>query len=107
MVGLHSNRYKKQKNERDWFLSLEKEKNGFKWIIADKNTNKCIGDIGLFGYNKNHNRIELGFKLDKKYWRKGIMSKCINKVLDVGFFEKKYNRVEALVDSRNIGSKKH
>ncbi|WP_291563923.1 MULTISPECIES: GNAT family N-acetyltransferase [unclassified Clostridium] len=93
-------------DEINWFISLLKEGKGARWVIADKDTNKYIGDIGVFNFDKNHNRIEIGFKLKKEYWNKGIMTECIKKTLEFGFSDRNYNRIEALVDKRNIGCKK-
>ncbi|PYE87380.1 GNAT family N-acetyltransferase [Bacillus sp. 196mf] len=91
------------KEEILWFQSLAKNNQGFRWIIADKKSNKYIGDIGVFGFEPIHNRIEIGFKLQQAHWNKGIMSECIQKVLEFSFLKNQYNRVEALVDPRNKG----
>ncbi|CAM3794766.1 GNAT family N-acetyltransferase [Mesobacillus zeae] len=89
-----------------WFRSLLAENKGVRWVIADKASNQYIGDIGVFNFEPDHNRAELGFKLQKKYWNKGIMRVCIQQVLEFAFEEKSYNRIEALVDPRNIGCQK-
>ncbi len=34
------------------------------------------------------------------------MTECIKKTLEFGFSDRNYNRIEALVDKRNIGCKK-
>jgi len=88
------------KNELQWFESLFSHNSG-RWVIADSITNKYIGDIGLFNYDETHNRAEIGYKLCKDYWQKGIMSKCMQAVLRVGFEDYNYNRIEAMVDERN------
>lgn len=90
-------------DEIRWFLGLFTENNGGRWVIADKITNQYIGDVGLFNYTQKHNRVEIGFKLKKEYWRKGIMTYSINKILQYGFYNNDYNRIEALVDKRNEG----
>ncbi|MEW8956996.1 GNAT family N-acetyltransferase [Clostridium sp.] len=92
--------------EIKWFLNLSEEDKGVRWVIADRDSNNYVGDVGIFNLSKNHNRIEIGFKLNKEYWNKGIMRECIKRVLEFGFNEKRYNRIEALVDKRNIGCKK-
>jgi ribosomal-protein-alanine N-acetyltransferase len=92
--------------EINWFLGLNAEGKGARWIIADKSSDKYVGDIGVFNFDETHNKVEIGFKLKKECWNKGIMSDCIKKTLEFAFMELKYNRVEALVDKRNIGCKK-
>ena len=92
---------KEAEDEINWFKGLLEENKGVRWVIADKDSDKYVGDIGVFNLDTNHNRIEIGFKLKKDYWNRGIMSECIKKVLEFGFVEKGYNRIEALVDTRN------
>lgn len=90
------------KEEILWFQNLITNGQGFRWVIADKTSNQYIGDIGVFDFEPVHNRVEIGFKLHPTYWNRGIMSECIQKVLEFAFLQKKYNRIEALVDPRNI-----
>lgn len=91
----------KAEDEIRWFLGLFRENCGGRWVIADKITDQYIGDIGLFHFQAKHNRIEIGFKLKKEYWRRGIMTFCIHRIVQYGFYQNHYNRIEALVDKRN------
>lgn len=90
--------------EIDWFNSLFNE-NGGRWVIEDKETGLYIGDVGMSDYTAKHRKGEIGFKLDKAYWQKGIMSLCIQVILKIAFEDWGYNRVEAIADVRNIGCK--
>ena len=94
---------KEAEDEINWFLSLSTENKGARWVIADKKSNKYVGDVGVFDYDRQHNKIEIGFKLKKEYWNKGIMTDCIGELLKFCFCNKNYNRVYALVESPNIG----
>lgn len=94
---------KEAQDEIDWFLSLQRNGNGARWVIADKNSDEYIGDVGVFDYDNYHNRIEIGFKLRKEYWGRGIMSNCISILLKFCFLQKNVNRVHAMVDTNNIG----
>jgi len=94
------------KEEIQWFLNLENE-NGKRWVIAkDAEGNNYIGDIGFFNFDKENNRIEIGFKLKKEYWNQGIISNILVEIIKWGFINKKYNRIEAIVETGNNGSKK-
>jgi ribosomal-protein-alanine N-acetyltransferase len=90
--------------ELEWFTDQFK-KNGGRWVIAEKSSNLYIGDIGLFNFVQGHNRIEIGFKLMKDFWNKGIITKSIQVLLKYFFENSSINRIEALVDKRNVGSK--
>ncbi len=89
-----------------WFLGLFEKNEGGRWAIADVKTDQFIGDVGVFNFSAQHQRVEIGFKLHADYWQKGIMHFCVNKVLAFCFTHKHYNRVEALVDDRNIACQK-
>lgn len=95
---------KEAEGEIKWFMDLFDDNCG-RWIIADKDTDTYIGDIGFFNYSRQHKRVEIGFKLNRDYWNRGIASDCLRVLLSIGFKEFKYNRIEALVDDRNIPCK--
>lgn len=92
------------KKEIDWGIK-QFSKNAGKWIITEKNKDQYIGDIGFFDFIENHKRVELGYKLYKEYWGKGIITNFVKILVNWGFAELGYNRIQALVDSRNEGSK--
>jgi ribosomal-protein-alanine N-acetyltransferase len=88
--------------EIKWFQSLFNDNKGGRWVITNKATDEYIGDVGLFNYIQKHNRVEIGFKLKKEFWGKGIMSFSIQCILKYGFITKNYNRIEAVVDKNNM-----
>lgn len=89
----------------NWCNSLF-ENNGGRWIITQIDNDKYIGDIGFHNYQSIHNKVEIGYRIKQSYWGKGIITLCIKELLKYGFQIMKYNRIEALVDTRNEGSKK-
>ena len=93
------------KNQIDWCLE-EFNNNGGRWIITLNNSDEYIGDIGFMNYNADSKKVEIGFRLKKEHWNKGIITKCINNLVEYGFTRNNYNRIEAMVDDRNQGSKK-
>jgi ribosomal-protein-alanine N-acetyltransferase len=90
------------KREIVWFQKIYRNNNGIRWVISVKDRSEYIGDIGLHNYFQKHNRAEIGFKLKREYWRKGIMKDTIAFVNQYGFQNLKLNRIEAVVDPRNI-----
>ena len=48
-----------------------------RFIIAAKAGNVYIGDIGFNGYDETHHRAEIGYRLCRNYWGKGIISHFI------------------------------
>lgn len=92
-------------DEINWFLELRKRYVGFRYAIVDEN-DRYIGNIGVFDYNSEHNRAELGFMLDQAYWNQGILSHFIPIVLQECFEVFFMKRVYAYVDPENIGSRR-
>lgn len=74
--------------------------NGGRWVITLED-DSYIGDIGFHNFQKNHNKVEMGYRLMKEYHGKGIMSQCVATLIRYGFEELQYNRIEAVVDVRN------
>jgi ribosomal-protein-alanine N-acetyltransferase len=91
--------------EIDWFRGLPQE-NGMRWVIARKDTDEYAGDIGFFGFDGAARRVELGYKLARAYWGKGVVSAFIGMIVPWGFRERGYNRIEAYVEPGNPGSSK-
>jgi ribosomal-protein-alanine N-acetyltransferase len=92
------------RKEVDWFLKIWKEGTGTRWIISLKGADDFIGEIGFYDYEKKHKKTEIGFKLARKYWRKGYMSEALVAMLDYMYHNFDINRVQALVDPRNPAS---
>ena len=77
-----------------------------RFVIAAKATNEYVGDIGFSEYVKAHRRVEIGYRLIRDHWGRGIVTHFIGKLVAWGFDTLPYNRIEALVDVRNDPSKK-
>ena len=55
--------------------------------------------------DEKHKKAEIGYKLCRNFWGEGIITNFIGLLLDWGFTELGYNRIEALVENENKGSK--
>jgi ribosomal-protein-alanine N-acetyltransferase len=87
--------------EINWFNKIYAKAEGIRWVITEKGEGNYIGDIGFHNYAKAHSRSEIGFKLAKTFWNKGIMTEALEKVLEYGFMAMQLNRIEAVVDPEN------
>ncbi len=63
-----------------------------------------IGTIGLYSYSKDHKRAEIGYDLLKEHWGKGYMTEAVRTIIGYGFETLGLVRIEATVDTENIGS---
>jgi ribosomal-protein-alanine N-acetyltransferase len=73
-------------------------------LIIENTDHTPMGTIGLYNYSINHRRAEIGYDLLKEYWGLGIMSETVKAIVEYGFEELNLVRIEATVDSENIGS---
>ena len=80
--------------------------NAGRWIITEKQNDEYIGDIGYSEFVETHKRAEIGYRLMKQYWGRGIISAFLHQLVGWGFSDLGYNRIEAQVDVRNEGSKR-
>ena len=74
-----------------------------RFAIADKVTDKIIGTIFLNEFEGK--RAEVGYELSESYWRKGIMSEAMHKVISFGFKKLGLGRIQAFVCEENIASR--
>lgn len=78
-------------------------KRGGYWSIARKDNDEMIGAIGLY-INNNHERAEISYDLSKEYWRQGIMSAAIKRLLEYSFLHIGIRRMEAQTLKENHAS---
>lgn len=89
--------------EIEWFNGLFAQGGG-RWAISRGEEGEYLGDIGFSEVEARHRRAEIGFKLRRDLWGRGIMGAFIGLLLPYAFTELGYNRIEAKVDVRNSGS---
>lgn len=79
-----------------------KNNQGIRWGIARKQDNIIIGSCG---YSiRNRFQAEIGYELARAYWRKGIMTEALRAIINWGFHQLDFNRIEAMVMVENIAS---
>jgi ribosomal-protein-alanine N-acetyltransferase len=94
------------KGEVKFEIESFKIKRRLRWGIARKEDNKIIGNCGFHDIVKSYFRAEVGYILDKQYWRQGIMTEVLNTVIPFGFENMGLNRIEAQLYPENIASVK-
>ena len=90
------------------FIEAIKQKvdNGesFYWCISEKNNPAMIGSICLWNFEKEAKSAEVGYDLDLKFHKKGIMNEALGAVLNFGFNTVKLEKIEAFTQSNNQAS---
>lgn len=87
-----------------WLKDGFKNKRFIRWCIAEKKTDKVIGLIALHSFDDFNLIAQIGFILNKNYWKQGIMGEVGARIVKYAFEEVKLHRIEALIDKENIAS---
>lgn len=92
------------KNLINWFYNGENNKSHIYRGVVLKSDNIIIGVVGLYHIDWKHLFASVSCILDKKYWRKGIMTKVLKELIVFSFDDIKLNRLEAQVYEFHEGS---
>jgi ribosomal-protein-alanine N-acetyltransferase len=86
------------------------EENGIgRWAIIDKASNEFMGWAGLKyeqNLRTNFNYYDIGYRLLRKYWGKGIASEAAKVSLEYGFNQLNLNEIFAAAQVDNAASNK-
>ncbi|HAT4245019.1 TPA: GNAT family N-acetyltransferase [Clostridium perfringens] len=99
--------YNPEKQVEFYFKKVKlmyKEKKGIRWAIINKESKAFIGDIGLYNIDFYSNNTEIGYTIEKNFWRKGVASECIKAIENFAFKILNMNRIIAMIDSNNTSS---
>ncbi len=80
-----------------------------RWAIADKETNAFVGWTGFKLENKlrkDFTYYDLGYRLLRKHWGKGIGTEAANACVSYGFTNLNFTEIYAAAHTENIGSNK-
>ena len=74
------------------------------WAVTLKGKDKLIGKCILFSFSPANRRAEIGFILNRNYWRQGLMHQALEAVIAFAFDTLNLHRIEADTDTENVGS---
>lgn len=103
--GVHYQTLEETQDQLIWFKTLQNDGTGLWWAICNKASEEFIGAVGFNNFNKSHRKIEIGFWLLPKYWKKGILNESATAICNYAFDSLNVNRIEAFVESENENSK--
>ena len=86
--------------QQEWYA----RRAGIRWGITRHGEDNVIGSCGLFNFDEERRRAEVGYELRQAYWRQGIMREALTAILSLAFGPMALHRVEALTDGRNTAS---
>lgn len=71
------------------------------WAITLKGSERVIGTCGFYRIQAEHYNAEIGYRLHRDFWRQGIVSEAVLAVVDYGFRELGFERIEAITFREN------
>ncbi|MCQ2612058.1 MAG: GNAT family N-acetyltransferase [Treponemataceae bacterium] len=88
-----------------WNLDNYREYGYGLWAVVLKETGGLIGDCGITIQNIDGEFLpEIGYHINKKYWRRGFAKEAARKVRDWFFANTDYNEIYSFMKYTNIGS---
>ena len=77
-------------------------KTSIAWVIAFKeDPDEMIGEIGYYRTDLANYRAEVGYMLYPDFWRRGLISEALSKVIDFGFREMKLHSISGNINPGN------
>ncbi len=104
--GVQYDSLESAKAQLNFFKNLEENETGVWWAVCSADDKIFYGACGLNNLSKTHKKAEIGFWLLPEYWKKGIMKTVVEMVCSYAFKKLNLHRIEALVETGNIKSKK-
>ena len=85
-------------------LDSDANGNSLCWAVTFRGQHELIGKCILFNFSPKNFRAEVGFILNRKYWRRGLMQQTLEALIKFAFNDLKLHRLEADTDIENAGS---
>lgn len=76
------------------------------WAICLAENDRMIGHFVLFNLSEVNRRAEVGYILNRRFWRNGYASEVLSRMVDHCFETENLGRLEADVDPENTSSLK-
>jgi ribosomal-protein-alanine N-acetyltransferase len=76
------------------------------WAVILKTESRLIGTCGFISGFPSNKRAEIGFAIRRDCWNRGYITEAVKRVIDFGFKELMFNRIEACCDAENMASKR-
>lgn len=84
--------------------SVKKNEAIFWGIVLRNNPGTIIGSIGLWQFQRENLRAEIGYVLHPDYWGQGMAKEALQKAMEYAFAKIKLHSVEARIDPENKAS---
>ena len=90
------------------FISEEREAYRLRkevvWAWRLKTSQRIIGSVSVFDWNRYHRRAQIGYDMAKDHWGQGFAQEAIREMLIFCFEEMDLNRIEIWTSTANLRS---
>ena len=89
----------------EWCIKSYQKYGYGQWAVIEKESGKLIGCCGLSHATVDEvDEVEIGYRLDKEHWGKGLASEAASVVLALGFGTRIIESIVGIVAPRHRGS---
>ena len=85
-------------------LHLQMDGSAAFWAIVLPDTGRVIGKITLINISHGNHRAEIGYILNRQFWRKGYMTEALTAMIELSFSRFGLHRLEADIEPANEAS---
>jgi ribosomal-protein-alanine N-acetyltransferase len=87
-----------------WCANRFKYRDGIRWGIVHRPSNRLIGTCGFHNWRKSHQKVEMGYELAVQYWGQSYATEAVREIVQFGFRHLNFNRIEAWAMLENVAS---
>ncbi len=88
----------------DKYIGSYEKLDYYRWAIIEKESNICIGQIAIFLVDNKNHFCEIEYALGSKFHRKGYASEAVKAILDFGFNNVNFHKVQVCHKEGNMAS---
>ncbi len=79
------------------FYNMKEPRNQNRWVLINKLENKKMGTCGFHLWDREKNKVEIGFELMQQYNGKGYMTEAVEAIIEFARIKMKVNKIIAIV----------
>jgi [ribosomal protein S5]-alanine N-acetyltransferase len=88
----------------DLILEQRRTMTGIWWTIVDRESEASLGGAGIWRWEKEHSRGEIGYQIAPSHWGRGLVPEALRRILRFGFERMRLHSVEAKLHPDNRAS---
>ena len=88
------------------FYNVQEPRNQHRWVLINKLENIKMGTCGFHLWDREKNKVEIGFELMQKYNGKGYMAEAVEALIEFARVKMQVNKIIAIVYIENSSCKR-